>query len=205
MALDTYANVQTAIITHAFRTGDTDFAAAVPDFITMTESRINRVLRVREMEESATISVSVGYGWLPDDYLEFRRVVANTSPTTPLELVTPDFAAGEYRTTYSGYPSHFTIIGDRIRVFPSTDATLAMNYYAKIPALSATNTTNWLLTKAPELYLYGGLVEAGPFMMDDAAAARYAALFQKAMSDLMSADTGARYARATMRVSGPTP
>jgi hypothetical protein len=205
MALDTYANLQTAIISYAFRTGDSEFTAAVPDFITLTESRLNRVLRVREMEESATISVALGYGWLPDDYLEFRRVVANTSPANPLELVTPDFAASEYATSYSGYPVHFTLIGDRIRVFPSTDATLALNYYAKIPALSDSNTTNWLLTKAPELYLYGALVEAAPFMMDDARANVWGTLFQKALKDLQDADTSARYSRATMRVSGPTP
>lgn len=205
MALDTYAALQASVIRYAFRDGDTDFASAVPDFITLTESRINRELRVAEMEAAATITLTNSAGTLPTDYLEFRRVVANTSPTTPLELVTPDFAAGEYGTTYSGYPVHFTITGNTITVFPSTTATIALRYYQKVPALSDSNTTNWLLAKAPEIYLYGALVEAGPFMMDDAAAARYAALFQKAMRDLMSADTGARYARATMRVSGPTP
>lgn len=203
MALDTYANLQTAIISYAFRTGDTEFTAAVPDFITLTESRLNRVLRVREMEASATLTLTNSAGTLPSDYLEFRRVVANTSPATPLELVTPDFAAAEYGTTYSGYPMHFTIIGSTLTVYPSTTATVALSYYQKIPALAT--ATNWLLTKAPELYLYGALVEAAPYMMDDQRANVWGTLFQKALKDLQDADTSARYSRATARVSGPTP
>lgn len=203
MALDTYANLQTAIISYAFRTGDSEFTAAVPDFIALTESRLNRVLRVREMEASATLTLTNSAGTLPSDYLEFRRVVANTSPTTPLELVTPDFASSEYGTTYSGFPVHFTIIGSTLTVYPSTTATVALSYYQKIPALAT--ATNWLLTKAPELYLYGALVEAAPYMMDDQRANVWGTLFQKALKDLQDADTSARYSRATARVSGPTP
>lgn len=205
MALDTYANLQTAIISYAFRTGDSEFTAAVPDFITLVESRLNRVLRVREMEAAATLTLTNSAGTLPTDYLEFRRVVANTSPTTPLELVTPDFASTEYGTTYSGFPVHFTIIGSTLTVYPSTTATVALSYYQKIPALSDSSTANWLLAKAPELYLYGALVEAAPFMMDDGRTQTWGTLFQKALKDLQDADTGARYARAVSRVSGPTP
>jgi hypothetical protein len=47
------------------------------------------------------------------------------------------------------------------------DITIDMVYYGKIPALSTANTTNWLLTKAPDVYLYGALTHAAPFLMDD--------------------------------------
>jgi hypothetical protein len=47
------------------------------------------------------------------------------------------------------------------------DITIDMVYYGKIPALSDANTTNWLLTKAPDVYLYGALTHAAPFLMDD--------------------------------------
>jgi hypothetical protein len=38
---------------------------------------------------------------------------------------------------------------------------------AYLSALSASNTTNWLLTLAPDLYLYGSLLEAAPYIGND--------------------------------------
>jgi len=205
MALDTYANLQTSIASWAWRTGDPEFTAQIPDFITLAESRFNRSLRLREMEALATLTLVNSAASLPSDYLEFRRVVASTSPAQPLELVTPDYAATAYPTNYSGFPQHFTIVGSTLTVYPSTSATVALAYYQKIPALTTNNQTNWLLTKAPEVYLYGALVEAAPYMMDDARMATWGQMLQKAMGDLQASDTSARYSRATVRVSQETP
>jgi hypothetical protein len=43
-----------------------------------------------------------------------------------------------------------------------------MVYYGKIPSLSDAAPSNWLLVKAPDVYLYGALTHAAPFLMDDA-------------------------------------
>ena len=50
---------------------------------------------------------------------------------------------------------------------PGDYITVEMVYYAKIPALSDAVTTNWLIAKAPDVYLYGALTHAAPFLMDD--------------------------------------
>lgn len=205
MALDTYANLQAAVSTWAFRAGDDDFTAQLPDFITMTESRVNRTLRVREMEASATITLTDGSGPLPADYLEHRRVVANVSPIAVLEMVTPDYASERYPENGAAYPRYFSIIGETLKTYPTSTGDIALTYYQKVPALSESNQTNWLLAKAPEVYLYGALVEAAPYMLDDQSIQRYITLFQKALKDLQDADVGARYARATARTAGPTP
>ena len=60
---------------------------------------------------------------------------------------------------------------------PSDDVEIEMVYYKKIPALSDTNTTNWLLTKAPDIYLYGALSHASPFIMDDQRMPMFAQLY----------------------------
>jgi hypothetical protein len=52
-----------------------------------------------------------------------------------------------------------------------------MIYYAKITSLSDGNTTNWLLTKAPDVYLYGALTHAAPFLMDDQRIAVFAQIY----------------------------
>lgn len=41
-------------------------------------------------------------------------------------------------------------------------------YYRQIPPLSAAAPTNWLIAKAPELYLYGVMAEAYRFQKDEA-------------------------------------
>ena len=205
MAITTYAELKTAVAKWSWNTDETEFEASVGDFITLAEARFNRELRIAAMEASATITLTGSAGSLPADYLEFRRVVANTSPTTPLELVTPDFASGEYGTTYSGYPAHFSIIGSTITVYPSTTATVGLRYYQKIPALSDSNTTNWLLTAHPDIYLFAACVEGADFSRDQEQLAKFEARYQAAVKALEGSDTGARYARATMRVSGPTP
>ena len=51
---------------------------------------------------------------------------------------------------------------------PADDIEIEMVYYGKIPALTSINTTNWLLTRAPDIYLYGALTHAAPFLKNDA-------------------------------------
>lgn len=205
MALTNYATLQTAITAHAWRTGSAQFTALVPDLITLVEQRVNDTLRVAQMETTATVTLTDGSGSLPADYLEHRRVVANVSPPMALEMVSPDYATDRYPENEAGYPRYFTIIGSTIKTYPSSTGDLALTYYAKIPALSVSNTTNWLLTRAPGIYLYGALLEGIAYLQDTTMATVWEGKFQQAMTGLQNADTGARYARAVSRVSGPTP
>jgi len=46
-----------------------------------------------------------------------------------------------------------------------------------VPELTTSATTNWLLTKAPDLYLYGSLVHASPFLMDDQRIPTFASMY----------------------------
>ena len=66
-------------------------------------------------------------------------------------------------------PHFYSLMNGAIEIIPepSDDIDIEMIYYAKITALSNVNTTNWLLTKAPDVYLYGALTHAAPFLMDD--------------------------------------
>jgi hypothetical protein len=57
-------------------------------------------------------------------------------------------------------------------------------FYSKIPALSDSNTTNWLLTASPDIYLYGSLMQSAPYLRDDDRVGIWASLYQKAIDDL---------------------
>ncbi len=65
---------------------------------------------------------------------------------------------------------------------PANVYTMTMRYRAKVPALSGTNTTNWVLTTHPEIYLYASLMEAEPFLRNDARVQTWGGLFDRAIS-----------------------
>lgn len=203
MALSTYSELQDAIVLYAFRQGDTEFAAMCPTFIALCESRVNKALRVRRMESSATITMTGGEGTLPDDYLQYREVLANGPNVYPLRATDPNTGQGDYPLT--DYPAYFSVIGNKIKTFPGSTVDLTLKYFAKIPALADDNTTNWLLEHSPDVYLYGSLMEAAPFMMDDARIATWAQFYEGAMTLLRQDEEMAKYARSSSRVSGPTP
>jgi hypothetical protein len=48
--------------------------------------------------------------------------------------------------------------------------------------------TNWLLTSSPDIYLYGALLQAAPYLQDDARIQTWATLYERALNDLRTAD-----------------
>ena len=75
---------------------------------------------------------------------------------------------------------------NQFEFFPSPDGSYGVEllYYQRVPALSDSNTTNWLLTEAPDVYLYGSLVHSAPYLADDARTAVWAQIFGAAMQRL---------------------
>jgi len=73
-------------------------------------------------------------------------------------------------------------------IFPDTGYTGELTYYGKIPVLSDSNTSNWLLAYAPDLYLYGALLEATPYLKDDERLATWSSLYANSLGDMEVAD-----------------
>ena len=69
-------------------------------------------------------------------------------------------------TSRTGLPSSYTILGDTFRFSPKPDASYTgyINYYKTFDTLSDTNTTNFILTNHPAIYLYGSLFHAANFL-----------------------------------------
>jgi hypothetical protein len=175
MAVTTYAELQDSIAAWLARVADTKITANADDFITLAEAYINRHLRVRQMETAATITTTNGSTNLDDDYLAWKRLTWLGDPYRSLEYVSPDMLNRMYPDTEDGYPSVFTIEGSDIIIRPVDDSTsLSFLYYTKVPALSDDNTTNWLLTAHPDLYLAASLAEANAFLINPDHAALWA-------------------------------
>lgn len=58
--------------------------------------------------------------------------------------------------------------------------------------LSDSVTTNWLLQKHPDVYLYGALCESGPFLQDISLLAVFESRFERAMLDVQNVEDRAK-------------
>ena len=162
MAISTYAELKTAVALWLARAGDASVTDNVADFIMLAERRINRRLRLRGMENRATATISTQYVALPTDFAEMRNFQLNTDPVTSLALMSPEHIDAIYAGSQTGKPRVYAIVNDEIQVRPTPDAsyTAEMAYWARFAALSDAATTNWLITNAPDVYLWGALAEA---------------------------------------------
>lgn len=204
MALGTYNDLTAAI---ADWTNRDDLTDRIPDFVHLAESRLNRVLRVAEMETTAYATLTTGAVVLPADFLEPRRIFSSGTGAfqTALQPLSPSEAGDFYPSSRSGVPVHYSISGNTLTTYPNGGTgQVTMTYYAALPTLLAYGS-NWLLTKAPDCYLYGSLMEAAPFLGDDGRVETWATLFQSAMERLQSSDQRARYASSACRVPGVNP
>lgn len=169
MSITTYSELQTALADWLNRA---DLDQQIPDFIALAESTLNDVLRSSHMVTSATQAITAGRASLPSDALELVYVQVASTEDEPLEQVTPQqlLMLRRARTRAAGNPKFFAAVGRELLVTPTPSGatSLDIDYYQKIPALSVSNTTNWLLDEAPHIYLYTSLLHATPFLMDDA-------------------------------------
>lgn len=127
---------------------------------------------VRNLVDRATFQVSADGTDLPTD-IDSIESFYHDGPTYfgPITMVPAD-QIPVYKANYgdTGVPEFAAITANKLRFAPEADATysLRMTYWQKITSLSAQNTTNWLLTNHPDIYLYGALCESAPYLKDDA-------------------------------------
>lgn len=187
MALDTYAALQTSIAAWLNRT---DLTGAIPDFIALAEAQIKRRLRNWTVRDPA-FSITAESTPLPADCAELRSIRLVTAlvhgdvgvQITTLEGLADRRAA---RHALTGRPVAAAVVGTTLVVAPAPDMpyTADITYYSALVPLSAANTTNTVLTQAPDLYLFGALKEAEPYMENDARVPLWTQKFEAALAEL---------------------
>jgi len=201
MAISNYGELKTAVANWLDRD---DLTARIPEFIALAEARYNRLLRIRAMESKQTASTVAGQQnlALPPRYIQMRNVQMNTTPVTPMQYVTPEIFDRLYGGSVTGTPKFYSIIANELQLGPTPDTvqTIEMLFYQKFEALSSDGDTNWVLTNAPDVYLYGALMEAEPFIMNDARLPLWATGFQTAISDIQEQDNKDRHSGSALRV-----
>lgn len=191
MALATYSDLKTSVADWLNRD---DLTAQVPDFIAMAEARFNREIRTHNMIGRYTNSTTSSYFTLPADWVETITLMSTAAQPVALDYVSIDTLNDLRAAVMTGAPRYYTIIDDDVLVYPAQGSELSfeLTYYKKITPLSDVDTTNWLLTANPDIYLYGALMQAEPYLKNDERTTTWATLLQQALEALKLADERAK-------------
>ena len=207
MAIDSFANLKAEVSAYLNRSDISD--AQIENFVSLAEASFDRVIRVRDQIKRSTASISTQYIALPSDLLELYTIQLNTSPVIGLEQVTLAYADQVKPTLPStGKPRYYTISGEQIEFLPTPDATYTIEivYYSQILKLNSdTQTTSWLLSKNPDLYLFATLSQAEPFLMNDERIGVWNSFLEKGLEELRLADEKAQTNTGTIMMRPAKP
>jgi hypothetical protein len=202
MSLATYSDLKTTVANYLART---DLTTQIPDFIRFAELRLRRELRIRQMLKSVTTTTTGGDASvaLPTDFLEARDFYVSTNPIQPLTYVSPAIFSRNTNTTFSGKPLNYTILASEFKLSPVPDATytLEMLYFGAPTFMSDTNSSNTFMANAPDALLYAALLEAEPYLMNDARINTWGSLYDRAITTLTKSDEASQYSGVPLSMS----
>lgn len=192
MSISTYAELKSAIADFLNRD---DLTSVIPTFISLAEARIARDLRHWKQEKRVTTAVDERYENLPNDWLELIQIkLSDGGNVTSISYA--EMERMRVASPAAGKPKYVSINADQIELYPTPDASydLTIVYYARIPALSDAEPDNWLLVDAPDVYLYGALINSAPYLADDQRAQIWGTLYGSAMEGLRVENERAKFA-----------
>lgn len=205
MAYNTYSLLTTEILAWSDRAGDPVYVAKTDNFIANAEAEMSRYLNTFEMELSTTITTnSSGVGTLPADFSVMRSLTYST--WGPLKQVS--FDANRFLNPLnlsSGPPYHYALSGASLYIDRAMVAALTAVYVANIAPLTSLNTTNWLLTAAPDAYLFMCLAQGEAFNKNWQEAAGLEGKGKAILDEIISQANLAQYGRAEMTLRGVSP
>ena len=194
MSYTNYSDLQASVASYL---GRSDLTTEILDFIRFAELRLGRELRTRQMLNSATAPTIANDAKvaLPTDFLEIRDLFIQGNPRRPLTYMSPSAFSREARADIVGLPVFYTILASEFKFAPIPDAayTLEILYYAKPTFLSTANVSNVFLANYPDALLYGSLIEAEPYLINDARSQLWATLYDRAIKNISDADQGGEY------------
>lgn len=182
-----------------------DLFPMVPGFIALCEAEVGRTLRHWRMIARAEAQIAVEFEALPSDFLELISVTLDGTDEV-LDGLSIDALAYRKATEslITGKPDSYALVGSSLQSFPAPDQAYGtiISYFQAIPALSGSNTSNWLLANYPDVYLYGTLSHASAFLAPDPRIATWRGLYDAAVVAVSADGVKAMFgARLTPRAS----
>ena len=202
MALNTFTALKASIADFLNRD---DLTAVIPDFISLAEAQINRDVRHWKMEARSSGQQSSGdeYMQIPADWVETIRLHLTGTGTTVVNLVSRDSMADKRagQEDTAGTPIMYTHADGQFQLYPtpSTDTDFELLYFQKIPSLIS-NSDNWLLLEAPDVYLYGALLHSAPYLAEDQRVAVWAQMYSASIQRLNEVSEDARFSGSGLKL-----
>lgn len=195
MALANYTDLLAAINGWLNRS---DMNTIAPDLIALAEAEFNRTLRTPEMEVRATATLNGEALAVPTDYIGLRSISSDNASFDPASI--DDIL--NLPTSYTGSPRMVAVSDGQFffRPVPSS-GTVELVYYQKIPALTSGSPTNWLMTKYPDLYLFGALAQAEFYNWNDDRLPLIKARVEELIEQINMATQKERYGGRTLRMA----
>lgn len=184
-----------------------DLYASIPTFIALAEAQMWRRFTRSGMQSAvaqATLSVATEYQNVPTGFaglFDAQVYDAASSRWLPLEPVTMTGMATlkSDRESVAAIPDRITVVGTQFQFSPTPDQAYSVNitYSEKPPVLTAAAPTNWIINDNPDVYLYGALAHAGPYIGADPRIPIWRQMFDQATGEIVSAERRKRGPRFT--------
>jgi hypothetical protein len=185
----TYDSLMSIVLQYLER-NDAATIAAIPTFITLAEFEIAQEIKTLGQLTVATSTVTPSNPILAKP-ARWRKTVSMTltnasGQTQPILLRKLEYLMNYWPTaTNTGTPLYYADTDyEHWYLAPTPDQayTFEVLFYERIAPLSSTNQTNWLTQYAPNAMLYGTLLQAMPFLKNDARA-----IFQQKYTEAITA------------------
>jgi hypothetical protein len=179
-------------------------SAQIDSFTEIAEGRFNRRIFGPDREVVSTLTTSTEAATLPTDCWGIRAI-CSTSTTYP---TLKQMSLVELRRTYTGaaagQPRHYTVKAGTIILgpAPSASTSFTLDYWQTTPALTSSNTSNWLIAAHPDIYLSAVLTEAYIFLRDTEAASLWDARTEAKIDELEKAERRKQNGAAPLAAQG---
>lgn len=185
---------------------DTTVYEQIPSLINNAERRIARELKVLGFVIPVTSAFATGTSVYakPDRWRDTVSMsFVQNGKYTPLfprsyeycRNYAPDDTATGTPRFYADYDfNHWLIVPTPDSAYP-----VEILYYELPPLLDETTQTNWITTNAPQLLLYGALLEATPFLKNDERIPVWQSFYDRALAALNNEDMQRQTDRTTAR------
>jgi hypothetical protein len=202
MAITTYAELKAGLADWLLRD---DLTAVIPTFISLAEAQMSRSLAHWRQETRSVAEIDARYSELPADWLSPIRLSVSTT-NGPAELAPMQYSEMLRSRTGTadevGVPRYYSISAGSLEIYPTPSGVfdVTMIYRAAVPTLTDADPKNWLLTYAPDAYLYGSLLQAAPYLSDDDRIGVWGSLYEKAISGLNADSEKAKHGGSGQRI-----
>lgn len=180
MAITNYTELQAAVGNWLTRA---DLTARIPEFIALAEADIRRELKDKKAGSIITLTAGANAYVLPTAV--GRLTLVRYDETTRKYPLREKTGAGlaEIRRSGTGAPQAYIVLNGVLYfdVTPDSAYQMEIQYIEALTPLSVGSPTNNTLTKSPDIYLYGALLQSAPFLEHDERLPMWEDRFEKAI------------------------